>query len=191
MAAIVSPIPPSSSDSNALSVSRGWLIIGGILSILVGFSAIGSPMLFSLMLARFLGIFALVSGAISLLLAIFGKHKGHRVMEGLLGIVRIAAGVILLNCLASSVVLITLVFAIYLMVEGFLVSITAIRMRGTPGWGWMLFSGLGSLLLGVLVRYHWPSDSIGILGMFFGFSLIMNGSSQLALGLAARKPVAA
>jgi uncharacterized membrane protein HdeD (DUF308 family) len=181
----------TTSDSNDLSISRGWLIFGGILSILVGFSAIGSPLLFSFVLARFLGVFALVSGVISLLLAIFGKHKGHRLMEALLGIVRIVAGVVLLNCLASSVVLITLIFAIFLIVEGVLVSVTAIGMRGTPGWGWMLFSGLGSLLLGVLVYYHWPSDSVAILGLFFGFSLIMNGSSLLALGLAARKPAAA
>ena len=178
----------SSSDLNDLSISRGWLIFGGILSILVGFSAIGSPLLFSLMVARFLGLFALVSGVISLLLAIFGKHKGHRLMEALSGIVRIAAGVILLNCLATSVVLITLVFALYLIVEGVVVSATAIGMRATPGWGWMLFSGLGLILLGTLVYSRWPSNSIAILGLFFGINLLMNGSSLLALGLAARKP---
>lgn len=187
MATTVSTSP----DSNALSTSRGWLIFGGILSIVVGFSAISSPMLYSLMLARFLGIFALVSGVISLLLAIVGKHKGHRLMEALSGVVRIAAGIILLNCLASSVALITLVFALYLVVEGIVVSVTAIGMRGTPGWAWMLFSGIGSLLLGVLVYYRWPSNSITILGLFFGINLIMNGSSLLALGLAARKPAAA
>ena len=179
------------SDSNSLSISRGWLIVGGILSILVGFSAMGSPMLASFALARFLGVFALVSGIISFLLALFGKHKGHRVMEALLGIVRIAAGVILLNCLTSSVVMITLIFAIYLIVEGIVGVVTALGMRGTPGWGWLLFSGLSSLLLGALVYYRWPSNSITILGLFFGISLIMNGSSLLALGLAARKPAAA
>jgi len=34
----------SSSAANDLSKSRGWLIIGGIFSIFVGFSAIGSPL---------------------------------------------------------------------------------------------------------------------------------------------------
>lgn len=181
----------SSSDSQSLSISRGWLILGGMLSILVGFSAMGSPMLASFALARFLGIFALVSGIISFLLAIFGKHQGHRVMEALLGIVRIAAGVILLNCLKSSVVMITLIFAIFLLVEGVVGVLTAIRMRGNPGWAWVLFSGLSSLLLGALVYYRWPSNSLAVLGLFFGISLVMNGSSLLALGFAARKPAAA
>jgi uncharacterized membrane protein HdeD (DUF308 family) len=41
---------PASSDVRALTASRGWLIIGGILSIIVGFIAMGSPYLFSLLM---------------------------------------------------------------------------------------------------------------------------------------------
>ena len=181
-------ISSSSSAPNDLSKSRGWLIIGGIVSIIVGFSAMGSPLLFSLVLARFLGLFALVTGVISLVLAIVGKHQGHRVMEALLGLIRIAAGVLLLNCLPSSVAIITLIFAVYLVAEGISTSVTAFRMRGTPGWGWMLFSGPISIILGIMVYNRWPSGSAAILGLFFGISLLFNGTSLLALGFSARKP---
>ena len=182
---------PSSSAANDLSKSRGWLIIGGILSIFVGFSAMGSPLLFSLVIARFLGLFLLVSGVISLVLAIVGKHKGHRVMEALLGVIRIAAGVLLLNCLPSSVAIITLIFAIYLVAEGVSTSLTAFRMRATPGWGWMLFSGLASFILGIMVYNRWPSGTTAILGLLFGINLLLNGTSLLALGFSARKPATA
>ncbi len=180
-----------SSPAHDLSRSRGWLIAGGILSIFVGFSAIGSPLLFSLVIAQLLGLFALVSGVISLALAIFGKHKGHRVLEALSGLIRIAAGIVLLNCLTSSVAVITLIFAIFLIIEGIFISVTAVSMRATPGWVWMLISGLASLALGVMVYNRWPSDSAWVLGLLFGINLIFNGSSLLALGLAARKPAAA
>jgi len=179
------------SDATDLSKSRCWLIAGGILSIFVGFSAIGSPLVFSLVIAQFLGVVALVSGVISLGLAIFGKHKGHRVMEALSGLIRIAAGIALLNCLVTSVMMITLIFAFFLIIEGAFVSVTALAMRSTPGWVWMLVSGLASLVLGVMVYNHWPSDSSAVLGFFFGISLLFNGSSLLALGLSARKPSAA
>jgi uncharacterized membrane protein HdeD (DUF308 family) len=181
----------SSSSANDLSKSRGWLIIGGILSIFVGVSAMGSPLLFSLVIARFLGLFLLVSGVISLVLAIVGKHKGHRVMEALLGVIRIAAGVLLLNCLPSSVAIITLIFAIYLVAEGVSTSLTAFRMRATPGWGWMLFSGLASFILGIMVYNRWPSGTTAILGLLFGINLLLNGTSLLALGFSARKPATA
>ena len=177
-----------SSAANDLSKSRGWLIIGGILSICVGFSAMGSPLLFSLVIARFLALFLLVSGIISLALAIVGKHKRHRVLEALLGFIRIAAGVALLNCLPTSVAVITLIFAIFLVAEGVSMSVTAFRMQGTPGWGWMLFSGLVSFIIGIMVYNRWPSGSAPILGLFFGISLIFNGASLLALGLSARQP---
>ena len=180
-----------SSAATDLSKSRGWLIAGGILSIFVGFSAIGSPLVFSLVIAQFLALIALVSGIIALGLAIVGKHKGHRVMEALSGLIRIAAGIALLNCLATSVMVITLIFAIFLIVEGVFVSGTALTMRATPGWVWMLVSGIASLVLGVMVYNHWPSDSAAILGLFFGINLLFNGSSLLALGLAARQPSAA
>jgi uncharacterized membrane protein HdeD (DUF308 family) len=72
--------------------SRGWLIAGGVLSIFVGFLAMGSPLFFSVVLAQFLGIFALVSGVISLFVATFGKQVTHRLLEGLLALIRIIAG---------------------------------------------------------------------------------------------------
>ena len=181
----------SSSTPNDLSKSRGWLIIGGVLSILVGFSAMGSPLLFSLVIARFLGLFLLVSGIISLVLAITGKHKGHRVMEALSGLIRIAAGIMLRNCLPSSVAVITLIFAIFLVAEGVSMAVTAFNMRGTPGWGWMLFSGLVSIVLGMMVFNRWPSGTTAILGLLFGINLLLNGTSLLALGFSARKPATA
>ena len=180
-----------SSTAADLSKSRGWLIAGGILSIFVGFSAIGSPLVFSLVIAQFLGVVALVSGAIALSLAIFGKHTAHRVLEAVSGLIRIAAGVALLNCLATSVMLITLIFAVFLIIEGVSVSLTALAMRSTPGWVWMLISGIASLILGVMVYNRWPSDSAAVLGFFFGISLLFNGSSLLALGLSARQPIPA
>lgn len=182
-----SPAPAA----NDLSKSRGWLIAGGILSIFVGFSAIGSPILYSLVLAQFLALIALVSGVIALAVAIFGKGTRHRVIEALSGLIRIAAGIVLLNCLATSVAMITLVFAIFLAVEGVFLAVTAITMRSTPGWVWMLVSGLASLILGIMVYNRWPSDSAVVLGLFFGINLLFNGSSLLALGLAARKPAGA
>ncbi len=177
--------------SNDLSKSRGWLIVGGILSLVVGFAAMGSPYLFSMVIAQFLGIFALVSGVIGLVMAIFGKHKGHRVLAALSGIVRIVAGVVLLNCLTSSVMMITLIFAIYLMVEGVLQCLAAFKLRALNGWVWTLVSGIAALVLGVMVYVRWPSDSVWVLGTLLGINLVFSGASLLALGLAAGKATAA
>lgn len=169
----------------ALSRSRGWLVFGGVLSVIVGFMAMGSPLLFSLVIAQFLGIFALVSGVIALFLVIFGKHQGHRVLEAVLALIRIAAGVVLLRCVASSVAIITLILAIFFVVEGVHSLVGAIQMRAHKGAGWTAVSGVASLVLGLMVWMRWPASSAVVLGLLFGINSIFWGLSVLALGFGA------
>lgn len=170
-----------------LSQSRGWLVFGGILSILVGFFAMGSPWLFSIVIAQFLGIFALISGIGSLGIAIFSKHVDHRLLEGFLALIRIAAGIALLMCVASGVAIITLILAVFLIVEGLSFIFGAFRMRAHAGWVWMLINGIAALVLGIMVYVRWPSDSAWVLGLFYGINSIFWGTSLLMLGLGAPK----
>ncbi|MFZ4682133.1 MAG: HdeD family acid-resistance protein [Terrimicrobiaceae bacterium] len=174
-----------------LSQSRGWLIFSGFLSIVVGFMAIGSPYLFSAFLVQFLGAFALISGCISLALAIFSKHVAHRVLDAVLSLIRIAAGVVLLRCVASSIAVITLILAVFFIVEGVAFIVGAIKLRSHAGWIWTLINGIAALFLGVLVYARWPFDSFGVLGLLFGINSLFWGVSLLALAFGAPKAAAA
>lgn len=153
----------------------------------MGFIAMGSPYLFTFLIAKWLGIAALVIGVISLGTAIFGKHTGHRFAEGLSGVIRIIAGIILLRCIDSSVAIITLVLAWYLAAGGAVAIVGALKLRGNAGWVWTLINGLASLVLGFMVFSHWPNNSVAILGLFFGIHALFSGVSNLMLGLSARK----
>jgi len=181
---------PAPSTLN-FSQSRGWLIFGGVLSIFVGFMAMGSPYLFSAFIVQFLGAFVLISGCISLALAIFGKHTTHRVLDAFLSLIRIAAGAILLACVASSIAVITLILAVFLIIEGISFIIAAFKLRAHNGWIWTLINGIAALVLGVMVYSRWPSDSFWVLGLFYGINSLFWGVSLLALGFGAPKPSAA
>jgi uncharacterized membrane protein HdeD (DUF308 family) len=177
----------SESAAHTLSKSRGWLIVGGILSIVVGFFAMGSPILFSIVIAKFLGLFALISGVISLFMAIFGKHTTHRVLDALFAAIRIAAGVILLRCIASGITIITLILAIYLIIEGASSIFGAFKLRQHKGWIWTLINGIAGLVLGIMVYAQWPSNAPWVLGLFYGIYSLFYGTSCLMLGLASPK----
>lgn len=179
------------SSANPLSQSRGWLIFGGLLSVFVGFMAMSSPYFFSAFIVQFLGAFALISGCISLALAIFSKHVAHRVLDALLALIRIAAGIVLLRCVASSIAVITLILAVFLMVEGVFFIIGSFKLRAHSGWVWTLINGIAALVLGGMVYSRWPSDSLWVLGLFFGINSIFWGVSLLALGFGAPKQPAA
>jgi uncharacterized membrane protein HdeD (DUF308 family) len=98
---------------------------------------------------------------------------------------------VLLSCLKSSALVITMAFAIYLVVEGLFVIGASLKMRGTPGWAWTLFNGIAALALGILVFLGWPSSSFSVLGLFFGINLVMKGAAQFALGFAPRSALPA
>lgn len=178
----------TSTPAHALFQSRGWLIAIGIFSILVGFIAIGSPLIFSVIIAQFIGAFALVSGVFALFLAITSKHVAHRVLEIVLAIIRIAAGCVLLACVASSVAVITLIIAVFLMFEGLSFIFGAFKMRAHKGWVWTLVNGIAALVLGFMVWAQWPSSSAWVIGLFYGINSIFWGMSLLTMGLAAQKP---
>jgi len=183
--------PPAPSASPAILQSRGWLIFGGVISIIVGFFAVESPLLFSIAIVQILGIIALVSGVISLVLAIFGKHAGHRVLNAFLALIRIAVGLVLLRCQDSGLAVITLILAVFLIVEGISVIMGSFKIRGHAGWVWTLINGIAALVLGIMVYTHWPSGSLQILGLLYGINSLFWGLSLLMLGLAARPAAAA
>jgi uncharacterized membrane protein HdeD (DUF308 family) len=168
---------------------RGILITGAILSLIVGFLALSSPILFSLLIVWLLGVFALASGIISLLIAIFGKDIASRGLNAVFALVRIVAGVVLLSCVHSGLRFLTLVFAVFLMVEGAFAIFGAFKIRQQTGWVLLLLNGIITLTLGLLVYAHWPTGSVWILGFFFGISLICHGFALLMLGLSASKTV--
>lgn len=180
-----------SQPNNDMQPSRTLLIASGILFLLVGFAAMALPVLFTAVIVQVLAIFILLSGVVTLGMALMGKHQNYRLLEIISGIIRIAAGIALLSCLKSGAIIITMAFAIYLVVEGLFVIIASLKMRSTPCWKWKLVNGIAALTLGILVFLRWPSSSFTVLGIFFGINLVLNGASQLALGLASRNQATA
>jgi uncharacterized membrane protein HdeD (DUF308 family) len=168
---------------------RGWLVASGILFLIVGLLALSSPILFSFLIVRLLAVFALVSGAISLLATIFGKDVSSRGLNAVFALVRIVAGLALLYCIPSGLRVITLVFAVYLIVEGVFGIFGAFKIREQSGWIFVLLNGIVTLVLGVMVYAHWPTASVWILGFFFGISLLVHGLALLMLSLSAPKTV--
>lgn len=176
-----SPLP------EGLSKNRGWLIAGGILSVIVGFLAIVNPYIFSFVLTQLIGAFCLVNGVISLFMAVFGKGVAHRVLNGLLALIRIAFGLVLLIYVVSAVHVLTLFLAAFFLTEGVFCLAGAFKMREQSGWIWVLLNGLAALLLGIMVYAKWPNDSNWVIGLLYGINSIFAGTSLFMLGVSSPK----
>jgi len=58
------------------------------------------------------------------------------------------------------------------------------RIRRMRHAGWVLFDGIATLVLGLLIWAHWPSSSVWVICTLIGIS----GISRFMLGLAVRNP---
>ena len=167
--------------------ASGWSIVLGILMILVGMIAILAPLIAGVVIVYVVAWTAIFNGGAQLVYG-FRSHSGGRlVLEILLGLLYIVAGVFILTHPAGGLLALTLIIASFLLVYGVVALVLAFQMRPHTGWGWVLFDAIVTILLGALIWAHWPINSEWVVGTLVGISFIASGVSRLMLSLAVRK----
>jgi uncharacterized membrane protein HdeD (DUF308 family) len=79
----------------------------------------------------------------------------------------------------------TLLFAAFFTVIGIFRVIAAAKLK-FPLWGWAVFDGVVTALLGLVLWISWPWSGLWFLGFALGVSLILRGWSYIMLSIAAR-----
>ncbi len=181
-------LPPSLAEGiKALRTKWGWVVGLGVISLIAGIVALGSDVMATASAVMIVGIMMLVAGVAEVFTAFNVKDWGHRIYWLLLGALYIFAGIICIQDPFAAATLLTLMLGIALIIGGALRIFLATRMRhGTP-WGWVVFSGAITLLLGAMIVAHWPASSFFVLGMLLGIDLIFIGSSWITMGLALKR----
>ena len=170
----------------------GWIVALGVVFLAAGVIALGSVVSATETAVLVVGIMMLLGGVAEIIAAFGVKSWGKFLFWLLLGVLYVAAGVIaIMNPLLAAVYL-TLMLGVALAVGGVLRIFLAFSMKsaGKP-WGWVVVSGLVTLLLGVMIIAQWPASSFFVLGIFLGIDLIFIGSGWVTMGLALKnRPVA-
>jgi len=170
--------------------SVGWSIGLSVLMILAGILAIAVPQVAGLTVSLLVGWLLLFSGAAHLVFAWHARGAGGILWELLLGILYLFIGGYVLTRPLAGLATLTLALAIYLFFEGVLELVLSFRLRPLPGWGWLLFDGIITLILAVMIWRTWPSSSEWVIGTLVGISMLFSGISRLTISLAARSLVA-
>jgi uncharacterized membrane protein HdeD (DUF308 family) len=98
----------------------------------------------------------------------------------------LVAGVYLLMHPKLSLVSLTLALAVLFFVEGIFHIVTWFQVRSAPGAGWLLFDGIVTLILAVLIWRSWPASAVWALGTLVGINLLMSGFTRLMYSRALR-----
>ncbi|MBS0224354.1 MAG: HdeD family acid-resistance protein [Proteobacteria bacterium] len=171
----------------ALRAKWGWIVAFGVISLIAGVIALGSVVVATASAVIIVGVMMLLVGVVEIVAAFGVRSWGRFAFWLLLGALYVVAGLICLQNPFAAATILTLLLGIALIVSGLLRVFLATQMKhGTP-WGWVVFSGLLSFLLGIIIVAHWPVSSFYVLGMFLGIDLIFIGSGWIAMGLALRR----
>jgi len=170
--------------------SLGWCIGLSILMILTGVLAIALPQVAGIAVNLVVAWLLAFSGAAHLVFAWHTRTTRGALWELLLGVLYIVVGAYLLLHPVAGLVTLTLALAIYLFAEGVLELILSFRLRPMAGSGWLLFDGIITLILGVMIWRTWPSSTAWVIGTLVGISMLFSGISRLMLSLTAHHLVA-
>jgi uncharacterized membrane protein HdeD (DUF308 family) len=170
--------------------SVGWSIGLSVLMILAGFLAIAVPQAAGIAVNILVAWLLVFSGATHLVFAWHTRTTGGMLWELLVGFLYIFIGAYLLVHPVAGLASLTLALAIYLFAEGVLELILSFRLRPMAGSNWLLFDGIITLILAVMIWRTWPSSTEWVVGTLVGISMLFSGISRLMLSLAARRLVA-
>jgi uncharacterized membrane protein HdeD (DUF308 family) len=164
-----------------------WSIGLSILMIVAGILAIAMPPAAGLAVSLVVAWLLLISGGMHLVFAWHTRTAGAAVWEVLLGLVYALTGIYLLAQPAAGLAALTLALAIYLFMEAVLEFALFSFLRRLPGAGWLLFDGVVTLILAVLIWRTWPSSTEWVIGTLVGISMLFSGTTRLMLSLSVRQ----
>src|ERR1700726_1302791 len=166
--------------------ASGWSVVWGILMFICGILAISVPLTSSIGIVIVLAWLILFAGISHLIFAFQSHSVGGFLWQVLLAVVYGIAGIYMLMNPLLGVLSLTLVLAVFLLFEGILELFLYFRIRRIRHAGWILFDGIVTLILGILIWAQWPSSSVWVIGTLVGISLIFSGVSRFMLSLAIR-----
>jgi len=157
-----------------------------VIMIVVGLLALFLPEASSIGVARLLGWLLVFGAGFQLIHSFRSKGAGHIVWKVLVALIYLVVGIYFLTHPFLAVAVVTLVLAVFFLVEG-LVSVFSYFATHKAGASyWMLVNGIVSILLAVMIWRHWPTSALWVLGVLVGVGLLVTGLSRLMMALAIR-----
>ena len=158
----------------------------GICVVILGMLAMGMPFLTGIAIAVSIGVILLATGVAQLVFAFGSPSFGSGVMRFMFGLLACICGISMIGQPGAGLATITLILAIWFVVDGIWALILAFQWRPEKGWGWMMFNGALGIALGVMVYRQFPTSAVWLVGLLVGIRLFFAGWTMIALGSAVR-----
>jgi uncharacterized membrane protein HdeD (DUF308 family) len=158
----------------AKSAGTGATVFG-VISIIAGILCMLMPGLTGLSVITFIGVLVLLGGVVRMLWAFKAGSIGKGLFTFAIGALTLLCGIVLIaNPLVAAGVL-TVLLAIYFIIDGIAEISMGMQRRPQPGAGWLIFAGVVSILLGIMIWSQFPLSGMWAIGVLLGIKLFFVG----------------
>jgi uncharacterized membrane protein HdeD (DUF308 family) len=163
--------------------SWGWFLALGILLVLLGMSCIAFDVSATFATVTVFGWVLLVSGVLALIHSFRTGTWSGFLLHLLSAVFRGVTGYLLIRYPLVGAETLTIVLASLFIVSGIFRSIGSGVVK-FPRWGWAVFSGVVSIVLGLMLLAQMPISGVWFIGFAIGVDLVFDGVAMIGFATA-------
>jgi uncharacterized membrane protein HdeD (DUF308 family) len=166
--------------------SWSWFLALGIALMLFGAICIAGTIEATLATTLVFGWLLLITGIAGLIHSFLVRSTNGFFLCLLSALFRGFMGYLLISYPSAGAAALTLILASFFIVGGLFRAMAASTLK-LPRWGWSVFSGVVSCVLGILLLVEMPASSIWFIGFALGVDMLLDGASLVALAVATHR----
>ena len=173
----------------AAEIHAHWkvFLVQGIVMMALGVLAIALPEISTIAIEIIIGWLLFIGGIFRAVMLLRAKRIPGFGWSLATAIVAVVLGAVLVFRPLEGVLTLTMVLAVFFVVEGIAAIILSVEFRRRlHNWGWILLDGVVSLVLAFLIVWGWPGTAAWAIGLLVGINMLFFGLSLLMTALAAR-----
>jgi uncharacterized membrane protein HdeD (DUF308 family) len=102
--------------------------------------------------------------------------------EAVFAVLFFITGILFLVYPFSGMMALTILLGLFFLIYGGFKIPLALSWKPRPGWGWIMTSGILTVILGLILIIGLPGTAVWAIGLILGIDLIFTGATLLALG---------
>ena len=165
-----------------LKLRWGWLVGLGAVLVIAGVIALLSVVAATIVSVLWVGAMMIVAGVVEIVHGFRMKAFGRSLLWVAIGALYILGGVFAMTYPLIASTVLTLILGVALLIAGIIRLFLGWHLKAGQHGGLVIFSGIVTALLGLIILIQWPFSSLFALGIILGIDLIQAGMSWLNLG---------
>jgi len=165
--------------------SWGWFLTEGILLVVIGSICIIGNVTATFVAVTTAGWLLMIGGGVALVHGFRVRTWSGFFMYLFIALMRGFTGYLLVRYPLAGAAGFTLILASFFVVSGLFRIIGASFLK-FPSWGWSVFAGLVSMVLGIMLLGQMPVSSLWFLGFAIGLEMLFDGVALIGAAVALR-----